>query len=264
VVAISDVAADSGYKFSQVVLALGGRSIAAVPMLRQGQPLGAIVVGLPDPGPFPDKQVDVLKTFADQAVVAIENVRLFQELKARTEELTRSVEELRALGEVGRAVSSSLDLQTVLTTIITQAVELSRSEGGILYEFEEATQTFAVRAAYRVDAEDLEARRKMPIRLGESAIGGAGSTRAPVQVPDILEGHAGVRLKTQEILARRGIRSLVAVPIFREEGVLGSLCSPSKTRGCSARSKPRARNSSWPVSTNRSSSPTCRTNCARH
>ena len=75
--------------------------------------------------PFTDKQIALLKTFADQAVIAIENVRLFQELESRTRELARSVGELKALGEVGQAVSSTLDLQTVLSTIVGQAVQLS-------------------------------------------------------------------------------------------------------------------------------------------
>jgi GAF domain-containing protein len=80
------------------------------------------------PGHFTDAQIELLKTFADQAVIALENVRLFKEVQARTDALTRSIEEMRALGEVGRAVSSTLDLQTVLLTIITHAVELSKAD----------------------------------------------------------------------------------------------------------------------------------------
>ena len=82
------------------------------------------------------------KTFADQAVIAIENVRLFKELEERTNELTRSVGELRALGEVGQAVSSTLDLETVLTRIASHAVQLSGTDGGAIYEYDEATQEF--------------------------------------------------------------------------------------------------------------------------
>ena len=76
--------------------------------------------------PFSEKQIELLETFADQAVIAIENVRLFQELDARTSELARSVGELKALGEVGQAVSSTLDLETVLTSIVSHAVQLTR------------------------------------------------------------------------------------------------------------------------------------------
>ena len=81
-------------------------------------------------GAFSDEQIELLKTFADQAVIAIENVRLFKELEARTTQLTRSVGELKALGEVGQAVSSTLDLETVLPTIVSRATQLAGMDGG--------------------------------------------------------------------------------------------------------------------------------------
>ena len=80
--------------------------------------MGVLVVRRTEVKPFTDKQIALLTTFADQAVIAIENVRLFEEVQARTRELTQSVEELRALGEVSRAVNSPLDLETVLSTIV--------------------------------------------------------------------------------------------------------------------------------------------------
>jgi GAF domain-containing protein len=128
--------------------------------------------------PFTDKQIALLQTFADQAVIAIENVRLFKELQDRTAELTRSVEELRALGEVSQAVSSTLDLETVLATIVSRAVQLSGSYSGIVYEFEEATQTFHARATHQVTPEHLETLRESPIRLGAGA-GGPESSGSP-------------------------------------------------------------------------------------
>jgi GAF domain-containing protein len=94
------------------------------------------------------------ETFADQAVIAIENVRLFDELQTRTNELTHSVEELRALGEVMQAVNSTLDLQTVLSTIVAKAVQLSGTEGGAIYVFDEEQQLFRLRATYGL-SEDL-------------------------------------------------------------------------------------------------------------
>ena len=90
--------------------------------------------------------IGLLRTFADHAVIAIENVRLFKELEARTQELTRSVGELRALGEVGQVVSSSLDLETVRTTIVSQAVQLSGLDGGTVFEYEERAEEFVQRA----------------------------------------------------------------------------------------------------------------------
>src|SRR6185295_7221964 len=92
--------------------------------------------------PFSDNQIDLLKTFADQAVIAIENVRLFKELESRTEALTKSVGQLTALGEVGQAISSTLELETVLQTIVSRAVQLAGLDGGSMYEYDERSETF--------------------------------------------------------------------------------------------------------------------------
>src|SRR5262245_34651790 len=108
----------------------GARSMLATPLLREGIAIGAIAIRRTEVRPFSERHIALLKTFADQAVIAIENVRLFQELEARTRELAQSVGELRALGEVGQTVSSTLDLQTVLSTIVRHAVQLSRTDGG--------------------------------------------------------------------------------------------------------------------------------------
>src|SRR5215510_12456994 len=97
--------------------AQGTRTILVAPLLREGVSIGVIVLRRQEVRSFTEKQVALLTTFADQAVIAIENVRLFQELEARTQDLARSVGELKALGEVGQAVSSTLDLETVLTRI---------------------------------------------------------------------------------------------------------------------------------------------------
>ena len=103
-------------------------------MLRKGEAIGAILIRRRDVRPFTEKQIELLKTFADQAVIAIENVRLFQELQTRTQELARSVEQLRSLAEVSQAVNSTLDFEQVLTTIVTRAVQLSAADSGLVYE----------------------------------------------------------------------------------------------------------------------------------
>ena len=87
--------------------------------------------------PFTDKQIALVETFADQAAIAIENVRLLNALRQRTDELGRSVGELRALGEVSQAVNSTLDLETVLSTIVAKAVQLSGTEAGAIYVFDD-------------------------------------------------------------------------------------------------------------------------------
>src|SRR5262245_42657899 len=111
----------------------GHRSVAAVPLLRHDDAIGALAVTRREAGGFAEDEIALLQTFADQAVIAIENARLLSELQARTAELTRSVGQLTALGEVGQAVSSTLDLDTVLPTIVGRAVQLSETDGGTIF-----------------------------------------------------------------------------------------------------------------------------------
>ena len=236
-----------------------------------------------EPEPFTDTpDRPARQTFADQAVIAIENVRLFQELQARTHELTRSVEELRALGEVGQAVSSSLDLQSVLTSIVSHAVELSKTDAGTIYEFDESTQAFVPRANYGMTEELIEALRQSHIRVGEGAVGQAARTSAAFQIPDLERRSRTTLLR---FLIEAGYRALLAVPLLREGRVIGGLVvrrkvagtfpnrsstccrpsrpsrsSPSRMRGCSARSTRRAGPSRSSPAT-RSSSRGCRRRC---
>jgi GAF domain-containing protein len=138
---IPDALANPDYTFAASHM-WGLRTLLGVPMLREGVPIGAFSLQRKEAKPFTDKQIEFVTTFADQAVIAIENVRLFQELEARTRELARSVGELKALGEVGQAVSSTLDLQTVLSTIVGYAVQFSGTNGGVIYEYDEASEGF--------------------------------------------------------------------------------------------------------------------------
>jgi signal transduction histidine kinase len=148
---------------------------------------------------------------------------LEQKVEVRTRELTEALEHLKALGEVSRAVSSTLNLETVLTTIVTQAVQLSGTAGGVVYEYDEAKQEFYPRVTHQMGEELVEAVRGTPIRLGEAAIGQAAVSRAPRQVPDTLDEHDYGAKHLQPILARLGYRSLLAVPLMREERIVGGL-----------------------------------------
>lgn len=107
-------------------------------------------------------------------------------MEQRTRELARSVEELQALGEVRRAVNSTPDLATVLTTIVARAVQLSGASGGLIYEYDEAKQEFELRASHNAEADLIAAVQAAPIPVGEGALGRAATSRAPVPVPDIL------------------------------------------------------------------------------
>jgi GAF domain-containing protein len=198
------------------------RSVVSVPMLHKGKAIGAVAVGRPAPGPFSENQVALLQTFADQAVIAIENVRLFKELQARTTDLTRSVQELRALGEVSRAVSATLDLETVLNTVVSRASQLSGADAGSIFEYDEATREFRLRAAHHYDPAVVEAARRTPLHLGEGLMGRAAEQREAIQVPDIaIEGAYESRLR--DVLLRTGYRAILAVPLIREDQIIGAL-----------------------------------------
>ncbi|HWO05072.1 MAG TPA: GAF domain-containing protein, partial [Methylomirabilota bacterium] len=153
---IPDAQTDPDYTLTALASVATLRGALAVPMMREGQPVGIISVARSQVGRFTARQIALLQTFADQAVIAIENVRLFTELDVRTRELTRSVDELQALGEVSRAVGSTLDLETVLATIVSRAVQFSGSDSGIVYEFDEASQVFHARATHQITAEFVD------------------------------------------------------------------------------------------------------------
>lgn len=138
----------------------------------------------------------------------------------RTGELTRSIAELRALGDVVQAVNSSLDLEQVLVTIVTHAVQLSGANEGTIYEFEEATGIFEPRANYGASDAMIAALRDSKIRVGDTSVGQCAEQRVPIQLTDVASG-AGYRLR--ELLLREGIRSVLAVPLLREDGVIGAL-----------------------------------------
>ena len=231
---VDDLAAELATQFSDTkarAQATGARTIVATPLLREGVAIGSLVIRRPEVRPFSEKQIALLKTFADQAVIAIENVRLFQELEARTGELARSVGELKALGEVGQAVSSTLDLQTVLSAIVGHAVQLSGTSGGVIYEFDEAAQEFHLRASFRMEGEIVQALQVTPVRPGQGATGQMATVRAPVQVPDILEEREYTGTRVRPMLARLGYRSVLAVPLLREERIMGALTVWRKEAG---------------------------------
>src|SRR5262249_39579278 len=133
---IPDVLADLEYSATGYQKTFGYRTILGVPLLREGTTVGVFNLTRDKVDPFTEKQIELVTTFADQAVIAIENARLFDEVQTRTRELARSVEELRALGEVSQAVNSTLDLETVLTTIVANAVHLSNTDAGVIYVFD--------------------------------------------------------------------------------------------------------------------------------
>jgi signal transduction histidine kinase len=230
IVYIPNIGEDKEYRLEALAQAAAYLSVLAVPMLLESKPIGVITVTGAEAGAFSQRQIALLQTFADQAVIAIENVRLFKELQARTADLTRSVGELEALGEVGRAISSTLDFETVLATIVSRANDLAESDGGAIYEFDEATRVFRLRATDRFPEEFAAILKATTLVYGEGAIGRAAMTREPIQVPDVTD-PAAYSSRIRDALVQAGYRSLLAVPLVSEDEVVGALVVNRRAAG---------------------------------
>jgi signal transduction histidine kinase/methyl-accepting chemotaxis protein len=227
VVHVQDILEDPEYH-RELALAGRFRSMLSVPMLREGNPVGAIVVSRSQSGPFSDKQVALLNTFADQAVIAIENVRLFKEIQERTRELEQSLEEVRGLGEVSRAVSSTLDLGQVLSTIAEHSANLCEADAGQIFEYQEATGQFRMTASWNIREEYLRFVEAAQVTLGKGAVGRSAVTGKPVQIPDILV-EPGYPFR--DIVAREGYRAVLSVPMLREGRIIGTVVVARKMPG---------------------------------
>jgi signal transduction histidine kinase len=153
---------------------------------------------------------------------------LERKVEARTAELAQSVRELRALGEVSQAVNSTLDLETVLTTIVAKAVELSGADAGTIYVFDDERREFRLRATYGMDDDVVEAVRAQGIRAGETIVGEAAESRMPMQVADVREQPVN---PVQQFIVRAGYRSLLVVPLLRPDRIVGALVVRRKTIG---------------------------------
>ena len=229
---VADVALEQGYidrdpAFVGLVELGGARTLIVVPMLKESELVGAIAIFRQEVRPFTDKQIDLVSNFASQAVIAIENVRLLTELRARTDELGQSVEELRALGEVSQAVNSTLDLQTVLSTIVAKAVQLSDTDGGSIYVHDEAQQEFQLQANYGM-SDDLIAALKEHHTDISGAVAGTAKQGEPVQVPDM---QAEAPMPANELMLRAGYRARLLVPLMRFNEVMGALVVRRKAPG---------------------------------
>ena len=224
---ILDVTADPDYAMPETHELGQARTMLGVPLLRENEPIGVIALARKRVERFSDKQIELVSTFADQAVIAIENVRLFDEVQARTRELAQSVGELRALGEVTQAVNSTVDLETVLTTIVAKATQLSNTEAGAIYVFDDAKQEFRLRATYGLDETIVAALRDSHIRLGQTGISEAVERRVPIQIADVQDDPS----ITLDIIVRAGFRALLYVPLLGTDRIVGALIVRRKQPG---------------------------------
>ena len=227
VIHIPDVKVDPEYTFLEAQRLGAYRTVLGAPMLREGATVGVLALTRDEVSPFTERQIELATTFADQAVIAIENVRLLDELRHRTNELSRSVEELRALGEVSQAVNSTLDLETVLSTIVGRAVQLSRTDAGAIYVFDDERREFRLHATYGMSETMIAAITDQQIGLGD-AIGAATAQRKPIQVPDIRNEPTS---PINEIIVREGYRGILVIPLLRPDHIVGALVVRRKTPG---------------------------------
>jgi GAF domain-containing protein len=203
----------------------GWRANLGVPMMHNGQPIGVISVVRREPGGYSPQEVALLKTFADQAVIAIENVRLFNELEARNRDLTATSEILQVISR------SPTDVQPVFEAIVDNAHRLFRSVGTVVLRYD---GDFLSPAALRVSAETREwVPRLFPMRPSpDSAVGRCVLTRAAVHLADYEapDAPAGVR----DVAKAGGWRSALAVPMFRDEQIIGAIFVSRATPGAFA------------------------------
>src|SRR5690349_23087346 len=225
---IIGVLEDPDYGRPDVQRVGGYRTIVGVPMLLDGEVVGVLSVSRTQVDPFSDRAVEVLTTFAAQAALAVRTVDLVRVLGSRTDELGRKVNQLEALGAVGEAVSSSLNLTEVLNTIVTQAVLLSGTYGGSIYEFDEDAREFRVRTVCGTSPAVLDALRRARIGLDDTFLGKAAKQGRPMELPDLRDAPLDPQLS---VLAEGGWRSLVAVPMLREGRIIGALVVRRHTPG---------------------------------
>ncbi|MDX1485329.1 MAG: ATP-binding protein [Alphaproteobacteria bacterium] len=213
----------------ELMIKEGNRAVLAVPLMREDQVVGTLVISRKVPGPFGEKVIDLIQTFANQSVLPIQNARLYRDIEERTAELRAALEQVRALSEVGQAVSSSLDLQNVLDTIVAHAAELSDSEAGTIWVLDEEMGKLKVAATRGFS--DEHARELM--KLTRMPQGGtsykAMQRRVPVEVPDMLDetGTSPVR----DLQIKEGFRAHLSVPLVREDEVVGTLVISRKRPG---------------------------------
>ena len=223
VIHIPDVQADPQYSWSEVAQKLAGyRTILGVPLLREGIPIGVMALTRSEVRPFTNKQIDLVTTFADQAVIAIENVRLFDEVQARTRDLTELLEQQTATSEVLRVISSSPgELQPVFQAMLANATRICEAKFGTLWLRE--GDAFRAVALHNAPPAYAEARRR-ELRLRpppDTALGRATSTKQVVQIDDITthvydpDWLAAIELGNY--------RTVVCVPMLKDDELIGAI-----------------------------------------
>ena len=197
---------------------MGHRSILSVPLLREGESVGVIVVRRSEVHPFSDKQIALLQTFADQAVIAIENVRLFDDVQKRTQELSESLQQQTATANVLKVISrSTFNLQTVLNTLVESAAKLCEAEQSIISQRD--GNAYKLAANFGFSPEYVEYAKRNPFVLGRGTVTGRAALEGKVvHVPDVLADPEYNFIEGQKV---GGFRTILGVPLLREGVPIG-------------------------------------------
>ena len=225
---IPDVLADPEYGRQDLQRLGGFRTLFQAPMIVDEEVVGALSLWRKEVDPVDDRTAEVAEAVAAQAAIALKNVALLGALESRTAELATKVEELESLREVGDAVSSILDLDEVLQTVVTHAVRITGTDGGSILEYVEEQDVFSVRAAYGTSSVLLDALRGLRIERESTLVGRAALQRCPLVVDDLdavpLDAHL-------QLLHDDGWRSVLAVPVLRRDRMVGALVIHRKVPG---------------------------------
>jgi GAF domain-containing protein len=222
VVEVPDIEADDAYGAQAQGLARAAiyRSIVAVPLLHEGNPIGAITVARADAGSIPERQIALLQAFADQAVIAIRNVRLFDEVQARTEELSESLQQQTATADVLKVISrSTFDLQTVLNTLTESAAHLCEADNSYLFRSEGGKYVWAASHGFSSEYLDYMRNRQLAPERG-TATGRAALEGKIVHIPDVFKDSEYTWWESQKV---GHFRAVLAVPLMREGSPIGVL-----------------------------------------
>ena len=222
IVHIPDVLADPEYTLTEAIKRAPYRTMLGVPLLREGTPIGVIAMTRATVRPFSDKQIELLTTFADQAVIAIENVRLFDEVQARTRELTEALEQQTATSEVLGVISSSPgELQPVFEAILANATRICEAKFGTLYLRE--GDGFRAVAMHNAPPAFAEARASVVHPRPDTSLGTAAHTMQAAQITDVTASRAYVEGDPFVVsaVARGGYRTVLSVPMLKEGALIG-------------------------------------------
>src|ERR1035437_783876 len=218
IIHVPDVLADPDFEMTGAARLGGIHTMLGVPLLREGTPIGVIVLQRKAVRPFTEKQIELVETFADQAVIAIENVRLFESVEARTRELSEALEQQAATAEVLNVISrSKFDLQPILQSVVDTAARLCRADTAVIFRLDQAI--FRLARGSCVDPQYMKIGRAPPITRGPGrVVGGAAMRREVVQIVDAMEDPQYEKKKDAEIAQ---IRSIIGVPLMREGEPIG-------------------------------------------